>query len=437
MNIAVCGLGYVGSVTAVCMARAGHNVIGVDVNEEKARMMREGVPPVIEEGLAPLLQEMVLEGRLAATTDLKLALQQADVTLVCVGTPSRTNGSLDTAALERVCEDLGRALRHSPKPHTIIMRSTVLPGTCRNLLIPIIEETAGKACDDSLGVVYNPEFMREGTSVKDFYTPPFTIIGRDSEHHGSVAAALYASIEAPLERTSIEASEMLKYACNAFHAMKISFANEIGVFASEHGIDGREVMRMLCLDKKLNISPSYLKPGFAFGGSCLPKDLRALLYRAKQADLRLPVLDAILQSNTQHLRRGIELIKQTGKTKIGMLGLTFKSGTDDLRESPYVDLAETLLGKGYKLRIHDDNVETARLVGANAAYINNHLPHLTSLLGSIEDVMNHAEVIVVCNGDPQYATAIRHRRSGQQVIDLIGVPQVDNTRSRRVVGIAW
>jgi len=424
-------------VSAVCLARAGHIVIGVDVNEDKTRMLREGIPPVIEEGLAPLLQEMVLEGNLTATNDLKSALEQADVTLVCVGTPSRANGSLDTTALERVCEDLGHALKELGKPHTIVMRSTVLPGTCRKLLIPILETAAGKKLDDDLGVAYNPEFMREGTSLKDFYTPPFTIIGCDNERHGAAAAALYASISAPLERTSIEASEMLKYACNAFHAMKISFANEIGVFAAEHGIDGREVMRLLCMDTKLNISATYLKPGFAFGGSCLPKDLRALLYRAKQADLKLPVLDSILQSNTQHLRRGIEMIKQTGKSKIGMLGLTFKSGTDDLRESPFVDLAETLIGKGYQLRVHDDNVETARLCGANAAYINNHLPHITNLLGSIEDVLNHADVVVVCNGNPQYGEAIRARRSGQQVIDLIGVPSPDNSRSRRVQGIAW
>jgi GDP-mannose 6-dehydrogenase len=437
MNLAICGLGYVGAVTAVCLAKAGHNVMGVDVMEDKARMIREGVAPVIEEGLTPLLQEVVASGHLTATTDLNMALAHADATLVAVGTPSRSNGSLDTNALERVCEDLGRGLRDNARPHTLIIRSTILPGTCRKLLIPIIEEFAHRACDDTLGVCYNPEFMRESTSVKDFYKPPFTVIGRDNDHHGSVAAALYAGIDAPLERTTIETSEMLKYSCNAFHAMKISFANEIGNFAAAHNVDGREVMRLLCMDRKLNISPTYLKPGFAFGGSCLPKDLRAMMYRARQADLKMPVIESILNSNSQQLHRGLDLIYQTGKSKIGMLGLTFKSGTDDLRESPYVDLAETLIGKGYKLRVHDENVEIARLVGANAAYINKRLPHVTALLGTIEDVMEHAEVIVVCNANPQYAEAVRSRRPGQTVVDLIGLPAVDNTKSRRVAGIAW
>ena len=437
MNLAVCGLGYVGSVTATCLAKAGHNVIGVDVNEDKARMIREGVPPVIEEGLTPVLREVVADGKLTATSDLNMAVAQSDATLVAVGTPSRPNGSLDTTALERVCEDLGRALQNNARPHTVIIRSTVLPGTCRNLLIPIIQESAHKACDETLGVTYNPEFMREGTSVKDFYTPPFTIVGRDNDHHGSVAAALYAGINAPLERTTIETSEMLKYACNAFHAIKISFANEIGVFAAEHKVDGREVMRLVCMDRKLNIAPTYMKPGFAFGGSCLPKDLRALLHRAKMADLKLPVLDSILPSNSQQLQRGIDLVYKTGKMNVGLLGLTFKSGTDDLRESPYVDMAETLIGKGYKLRIHDDNVEMARLVGANAAYLNKRLPHVTALLGTIEDVMNHSEVIVVCNNDPRYAQAVQHRRTEQKVIDLVGLPSNDTSKSRRLTGIAW
>ena len=441
MNLSICGLGYVGSVTAVCLAKAGHTVIGVDNNEEKVRMLREGIAPVVEEGLTPLLQEVVQQGMLAGTTDLNMAVSQSDATLVAVGTPSRANGSLDTTALERVCEDLGRALRKSAKPHTLIIRSTILPGTCRNLLVPIIEEAAGKSCDGDLGVCYNPEFMREGTSVKDFYTPPFTIIGREDEHHGSVAASLYANVNAPLERTTIEISEMLKYACNAFHAIKISFANEIGVFAAQHEVDGREVMRLLCMDKKLNISPAYLKPGFAFGGSCLPKDLRALLYRAKQGDLKLPVLSSILPSNGEQLQRGLDLIYKSKKTKIGMLGLTFKAGTDDLRESPYVDLAETLLGKGYKLKIHDDNVEMARLIGANQAFINQRLPHIAGLLSTLEEVVSESELLVVCNNDAQYPKAVRTRRRGQQVIDLVGLAQVDNasssSKSARVQGIAW
>ncbi|HEY3323209.1 MAG TPA: nucleotide sugar dehydrogenase [Planctomycetota bacterium] len=437
MNLIVCGLGYVGTVTAVCLAKAGHNVTGIDVNAEKTRMVREGIAPVIEEGLQPLLQEVVASGHLTATTDLNVALTQADATLIAVGTPSRPNGSLDTTALERVCADLGRALRDSARPHTIIVRSTVLPGTTRKLLIPIIQEAAGKSLDASLGVCYNPEFMRESTSLKDFYNPPFTVIGRDNEHHGMIAAALYASVNGPMEKTSIETAEMLKYACNAFHAMKISFANEVGVFAAEHGIDGRELMRLVCLDHKLNISPAYLQPGFAFGGSCLPKDLRALLYRAKQSDLSLPMLEGIMQSNTRHLQRGIDLVRRSGRNRVGMLGLTFKDGTDDLRESPYVDMAETLLGKGYKLKIHDDNVELARLTGANATFINEKLPHLTGLLDTVDGVMNHGEVVVVCNTNPLYAKAVRQRRPGQQIIDLAGLSATDSSASRRILGIAW
>ncbi|HYF50016.1 MAG TPA: nucleotide sugar dehydrogenase [Planctomycetota bacterium] len=437
MNLSICGLGYVGSVTAACMAKAGHTVVGVDTNEDKVRMIREGVPPVIEEGLAALMQEVTRDGQLSATTDINMAVAQSDATMVAVGTPSRPNGSLDTTALERVCEDLGRALRNSTRPHTVIIRSTVLPGTVRNTLIPILQEAAGRKIDDSFGVCYNPEFMREGTSVSDFYTPPFTIIGRDDEHHGSVAAALYSSVNAPLEKTSIEVSEMLKYACNAFHAVKVTFANEIGDFAAEHKVDGREVMRLLCLDRKLNISPAYMRPGFAFGGSCLPKDLRAILYRAKQQDLDLPLLGSILHSNEEQLQRGLEMIYATGKNRVGMLGLTFKSGTDDLRESPYVTLAETLVGKGYKVRIHDDNVSMARLVGANAAYINSHLPHITRLLAPVEEVMNHADVLVVCNNTPQYQQAVRYCRPDQQIIDLASLPAMEPAVQNRVRGIAW
>lgn len=437
MNLCVCGLGYVGSVTAACLAKAGHNVIGVDVNAEKVRMIREAVPPVIEENLQPLFEEVVTCGQLTATSDLPAAIQQADATIVAVGTPSQPNGSLDISALERSCMELGRALRQASAPHTIIIRSTALPGTTRNRLIPIIEDAAGRRCDAMLGVVYNPEFMREGTSLKDFYAPPFTILGRDDENHASVAAALYGGINAPLERTSIEVAEMLKYACNAFHALKISFANEIGDFATSHHLDGREVLRLMCLDRKLNISGAYLKPGFAFGGSCLPKDLRALLYRAQQADMRLPLLGSVLSSNKQQLQRGIQLVTECGRWRVGMLGLTFKNGTDDLRESPYVELAETLLGKGYKLRIHDDNVSIARLIGANASFINDRLPHVARLLSTIEEVMNHAEVLVVCNNNPLYAQAVRHLRPEQQIVDLAGLNITDEPLRARIKGIAW
>jgi GDP-mannose 6-dehydrogenase len=437
MNLCICGLGYVGSVSAACLAREGHRVVGVDISEDKVRMVREAVPPVVEEGLPELLREVVSGGRLTATTDLAKAVAESDATMLCVGTPSRPNGSLSTAALERVCEDLGRALKSAQRPHTVIVRSTVLPGTTRGLLIPVLERAAGRKCGEGFGVCYNPEFMRESTSVADFYAPPFTIVGSDDEGHGARAAALYGAVKAPLERTTIESAEMLKYACNAFHALKVTFANEIGDFAAEHGIDGREIMRLVCLDRKLNISTTYMRPGFAFGGSCLPKDLRALLYRARQADVPLPLLGSILESNAGQLRRGLDMVMKSGKSNIGLLGLTFKSGTDDLRESPYVELAETLIGKGYNVRIHDDNVATARLVGANRAYVDQHLPHITRLLGGIEEVTRHADVLVVCNNTPEHAAAVRNCRPEQQVIDLAGLPPLDESVRPRVKGIAW
>ncbi|MBW3625822.1 MAG: UDP-glucose/GDP-mannose dehydrogenase family protein [Armatimonadetes bacterium] len=437
MKLAICGMGYVGSVTAACLAKAGHHVIGVDVSPEKVCMIQDGVSPVIEEGLPSLYEEGARTGRLTATLDLEAAVERSDATMVAVGTPSQPNGSLDTTALERVCEQLGRALRGRTRPHTLIVRSTVLPGTTRSLLIPILEEAAGKPCGEEMGVCYNPEFMREGTSVKDFYTPPFTVIGSTDDRHAAVARALYEGIDAPLECTSIEIAEMLKYSCNAFHALKIAFANEIGDFAAEHGVDGREVMRLLCLDRKLNISPAYLRPGFAFGGSCLPKDLRAMLYRARQQDLELPLLSSILPSNNAQLQRGLNMIMEDGRSRIALLGLTFKSGTDDLRESPYVELAETLLGKGYDVRIHDENVATARLVGANAAYINRRIPHLTRLLTSVEEAVEHAEIVVVCTGQPEYVDAISRCRPDQKVIDLLGLPKRETEPVCPVKGIAW
>lgn len=435
MRLTVCGLGYVGSVTAACMAKAGHIVVGVDVNVEKVRTINAGVPPVLEEGLPELFAEGVSARRLSATTDLAAAVNRTDATLIAVGTPSRPNGSLDTCALESVCEQMGDALRDRNSPHTLVIRSTVLPGTTRGLLIPILEAAAGRPSGDTFGVVYNPEFMREGTSVRDFYTPPFTILGSDDARHLAVAEELYAPVDAPMRATSFEVAEMLKYSCNAFHALKATFANEIGDFAAEHGVDGREVMSLLCEDTKLNISTSYLKPGFAFGGSCLPKDLRALLYRARQKDMELPLLDSLLKSNRNQLQRGLDMITSCGKARIGLLGLTFKSGTDDLRESPNVDLAEALIGKGYEVRIHDDNVSAARLVGANERYIQGRLPHFAKLLAPMQDVMNNSDVLVVCVNDDRYAAVINESRDDQAVVDLVGLKGL--SVQTRVKGIAW
>jgi GDP-mannose 6-dehydrogenase len=423
-------------VTAGCFAHAGHTVVGVDINPDKVDMICAGVPPVVEEGLPELFAEAVRAGRLTATADLRAAAE-ADATLIAVGTPGRANGSLDTSALEAVCAELGAAISGSARRHTVVIRSTVLPGTTRNLLIPILERAAGRKLGASLGVCYNPEFLREGTGVADFHSPPYTVIGGDDPDHLDVVAALYSSVEAPIERTRIETAEMLKYSCNAFHALKIGFANEIGNFAADHGVDGRDVMRLLAQDSKLNASPAYLRPGFAFGGSCLPKDLRALTHRARQADLHLPVLESLLRSNRQQLHRGFRMVTEHGKRRIGLLGLTFKSGTDDLRESPFVDLAEMLIGKGFDLLIHDSNVAPKRLVGANEQFILEHLPHFSRLLAPLSEVMDHAEVLVVCKKDPEYAEAIRVSRRDQHVVDLAGLPEMPAHVRPRLRGIAW
>jgi GDP-mannose 6-dehydrogenase len=436
MKICLCGLGYVGSVTAACLARAGHTVIGVDINPDKAGMIGAGIPPVLEEGLPELFAEAARAGRLTATTDLRAAAD-ADATLVAVGTPSRQNGSLDTSALESVCAELGAVISGSDRRHTVVIRSTVLPGTTRGLLIPILEQAAGRPLGETLGVCYNPEFLREGTGVADFYSPPFTVIGGDDGDHIDVAGALYAGVEAPIERTRIETAEMLKYACNAFHALKIGFANEIGNFAADHGVDGREVMRLLGQDSKLNVSTAYLRPGFAFGGSCLPKDLRALTHRARQSDLSVPLLNSLLESNREQVRRGYWLVTRHGKRRIGLLGLTFKSGTDDLRESPFVDLAETLIGKGFDVRIHDSNLAPKRLVGANERFILEHLPHFGRLLGPLASVTSHADVLVVCKKDPAYEEAVRSSRPDQQIVDLAGLPAMPPEVQQRLSGIAW
>ncbi len=438
MRVSIFGLGYVGSVSAASLAADGHHVIGVDVNPDKAAMVNDGRSPVVEPGLSELIASSVSEGRLHATTDAAQAVAETEVSLVCVGTPSRRNGSLDLTYLDRVVDQVGTALRDKSTYHVVVIRSTVLPGTTHDRVIPRLECESGKAYGEEFGVSVNPEFLREGTALKDFRKPPLTLVGHNHAADASGTIALYQSIDAPLVSTSIRAAEMVKYTSNAWHALKVCFANEIGNLCKRLEIDSHEVMDIFCRDEKLNLSASYLKPGFAFGGSCLPKDVRALQYRAKEVDVELPVISHILPSNRQQIERAFEAVMETGRKKIGLLGFSFKAGTDDLRESPSVILAEALLGKGLSLRIYDRNVSLAQLVGANKEYIEQQIPHLASLLCStIDDVVEQSEVIVIGNQSPEFAQALVAATSEQVVIDLVRLPVAAAEIKADYRGICW
>lgn len=438
MKVSIFGLGYVGSVSSAALAADGHDVVGVDVNADKVSAVNAGRSPVVEPGLDALLLEGLSEGRLRATTDTGDAVSSTDVSLVCVGTPSRRNGSLDLAHLERVCSQIGEALRRKPDYHVVVIRSTVLPGTTHEVVIPTLERQSGKKYGTHFGVAVNPEFLREGTALQDFRKPPLTLVGHNHAADASSAFALYQAVEAPFISTSIRVAEISKYASNSWHALKVCFANEIGNICKQLGIDSHEVMDVFCRDTALNISATYLKPAAAFGGSCLPKDVRALQYRARELDVEVPVLSAILPSNALQMQRAIDEVVQTGKRRIGLLGFSFKAGTDDLRESPVVILAEALLGKGYSLRIYDRNVSAARLVGANKQYIEEQIPHLTSLLSeAIDDVIEGSEVIVVGNKAPEFSEAVTRCRPDQIIVDLVRLP-IDHSAVRADYrGICW
>src|SRR3989454_421324 len=438
MRVSVFGLGYVGSVSAASFAADGHEVIGVDVNGDKSAAVNAGGGQSVEPGLDDLLQRAVSEGRLRATTSTADAIADSDVSLLCVGTPSRKNGSLDLTYLERVSEQIGAALKHKSNYHVVVVRSTVLPGTTHEKVIPALERESGKKYGDGFGVSVNPEFLREGTALKDFRKPPLTLVGHNHAADASGTIALYQSIDAPLVSTSIRVAEMMKYTSNAWHALKVCFANEIGNLCKRVGVDSHEVMDIFCRDDKLNLSPYYLKPGFAFGGSCLPKDVRALQYRAKEVDLDLPVISSILPSNRLQIEHAINHVLETGKKHIGLLGFSFKAGTDDLRESPIVILAEALLGKGLNLRIYDRNVSLAKLVGANKAYIEQQIPHLSSLLcTTIDEVIDRSEVIVVGNQAPEFAEALTRARADQIIVDLVRLPIYGTLLQADYRGICW
>jgi GDP-mannose 6-dehydrogenase len=438
MRISVFGLGYVGCVTAACLAREGHTAIGVDVNPQKVELVAAGRSPVLEPGLDELISEGVRRGRLLVTSSSLDAVRDSEISIICVGTPSNSDGSLDLQYVKNVCREIGAALAAKRDYHVVIVRSTVLPGTVREKLVPVLEQCSGKAAGPDFGVCMNPEFLREGCAVQDYYEPSTVVIGELDSRGGDVAQQLFPAAMAPFVRTTIESAEMVKYASNALHAMKVVFANEVGNLAKAHGIDGREVMDILCQDRRLNISPAYLQPGFAFGGSCLPKDLRALLYRAKERDVDCPLLSAVLPSNERQVQRAIELVEDTGQNKVGILGLSFKANTDDVRESPIIPLIETLVGRGYRVCVYDDHVDLAELVGANKSYLEQKIPSIASLMRpSIREVVEEAKVVVVAHPGAAFSQVSRLMREHQTLIDLVGIADSGNDIRAAYRGICW
>ena len=437
MRISVFGLGYVGTVSAACLASEGHSVVGVDTVVAKAELINKGISPIIEAEIGDIIARCHQNGTLRATSDPSDAIQNTDISFVCVGTPSQQNGNLDLRFIRRICTEIGEALKAKHGRHTIIIRSTILPGSMRNVVIPTLQEASGKLAGRDFGVSNNPEFMREGTAVKDYRQPPKIVIGELDPQSGDILVELYSKIDAPLVRTDIETAEMVKYVDNCWHALKIGFANEIGNLAKCMKIDSHLLMDIFCQDQKLNISPAYLKPGFAFGGSCLPKDLRALSYKARSLDLELPIISSILRSNEYQVARGLKMITDLEAKRIGFLGFSFKAGTDDLRESPIIEVIERLLGKGYDLRIYDRNVNMASLVGANRDFILNHIPHISKLMvHAPEAILEHAEVIVIGNGDPEFASLSNKLRSGQKIVDFVRVAGRKSSKDE-YHGICW
>jgi GDP-mannose 6-dehydrogenase len=437
LKVSIFGLGYVGTVSAGCLANDGHEIIGVDPVRIKIDLINHGQSPIIEADIGEIIASTAQEGRLRATDDVNEAIMQTDLSFVCVGTPSQTNGNLDLKYIRRVCEEIGRALKGKISRHTVVIRSTIMPGTMHNIVVPILEKTSGKRAGLDFGVCHNPEFLREGSAVHDFNCPPKTVIGELDQASCETLASLYDRIDAPLIRTDLRTAEMVKYVDNSWHALKIGFANEIGNLCKAFAIDAHDVMKIFCQDKKLNISPAYLLPGFAFGGSCLPKDLRALAYQAKMKDLDLPIINSILPSNEMQVSKGLELIMEKGHKRIGVLGFSFKAGTDDLRESPLIEVTERLIGKGYDLRLYDKNVNLASLVGANKDFILNRIPHISRLMvGGIDAVLDHAQTVVIGNKDPDFMNIPDRLRDDQVLVDFV---RISGRRSEegKYDGICW
>jgi GDP-mannose 6-dehydrogenase len=423
MRLSVFGLGYVGAVSAACLADAGHHVIGVDPQQQKVDAINDGRTPVVEHGLQQLISASRAEGRLMATTDAATAVRESALALVCVGTPSRSNGDLDLTYLERVCRDIGEALRDRDRYYVVVVRSTLLPGTAESLVVPTLEKTSGRMVGSDLGVCVMPEFLREGTAVADFLEPPKVVIGATDDRARREASAIAHTGGASLIQVDLAVAETVKYVDNAWHALKVAFANEIGTIAKHHDVDAHQVMDIFCVDDKLNLSAKYLRPGPAFGGSCLPKDVRALTYRARRMDVDVPVLDAILASNQRHLDRAFDLIAAQGSRRVGVLGLSFKAGTDDLRESPMVHIVERLIGKGYDVRIYDANVRLSQLAGANRAYLLTHLPHVSSLIvDTIDEVLAHADTVVVGTDSEEFRDILAKQDDRERaIVDFVRI----------------
>jgi GDP-mannose 6-dehydrogenase len=438
MRISIFGMGYVGVVSGACLAKLGHHVVGVDINAAKVSLINAGQSPIVEHGIQELVAEMVGAGRLIATTDSAAAVVQSDVSLVSVGTPSQANGLPALDAIDAVVEQIGHAIRTKASDHTVVVRSTIPPGTTQERIAPALCQSSGRDIGKGLELCNNPEFLREGTSIHDFSNPPFTLIGSMAERGFDVLSELYRAVEAPVIRTDIRVAESIKYLCNVFHAVKIGFANEIGALLKAFGVDSREAMRIFCEDRTLNISSAYLRPGFAFGGSCLPKDLRALISIARAQDIELPFMGNLLNSNERHIDRAFQMIARGGRRKVAFFGIAFKLGTDDFRESPLVMLAERLIGKGFDLTILDRHVDVARLVGSNRDFIEREIPHLERLMKpSAEETLEGAGVIVVGHAEPDDIAVICKRHAGRTIVDLQGAKVLEQLSGADYQGICW
>jgi GDP-mannose 6-dehydrogenase len=437
LRIAVFGLGYVGCVSAACFSSEGHDVVGVDVNQEKVDIINSGKSPIVESGLEEKIGSSRQSEKLHAMTDYKKAIQNSDISLVCVGTPSQKNGNVTMDYIYRVAEQVGEALKKSNHFHVFVIRSTVPPGTL-NKSLQIISEVSGKKPGKDFGGCSNPEFLREGSALKDFYNPPYTVVGETDPKSGDLVTEIYSSIDAPLIRTEVGVAEMIKYANNVFHAVKVVFGNEIGTVCKKYNVDSHKLMEIFCQDTKLNISPYYLKPGFAFGGSCLPKDVRGLTYLAKSNDLSLPLIDSLIASNKVHVHRAVDMVLSHDKKRIGILGISFKGNTDDLRESPMVDVVEALLGKGYDVRIYDRNVHLAKLFGANKEYINNKIPHISNLMvENIGDILEHSELLIIGNKNKEFEEIVKFLDDRYIIIDLVRILKDTDSVKSNYDGICW
>lgn len=443
MRISIFGLGYVGCVSAACLALEGHDIIGVDPNNLKVNLINKGQCPIVEKDLDKIIEDVVCEkkdtyGSLIATTDGIRAARETDISLICVGTPSNDNGSLKLDYVKNCAKEIGEGLRERDDYHVVAARSTMLPGTVEDIIVKEIEYWSGKKAGEDFGAVMNPEFLRESTSVRDFFNPPVTVIGALDQKSGDYVQQMYHFLNAPFERTDIKTAEMIKYANNSFHGLKVAFANEIGVISKSLGIDSHRVMDIFCMDSKLNLSSYYLKPGFAFGGSCLPKDLRAISYKAKENDLEVPVLSSIIPSNKAHIERALNWVIKTGKKKVGFLGLSFKAGTDDLRESPLVTLVEALIGKGFQIKIYDKNVSIAGLFGANKDYIENEIPHIASLMCShMDEVVDQSEIIIIGNKTDEFTDVSQKVYHDKIIYDLVRINRNIQHFNKGYEGICW